>query len=364
MSNILHVSANIYPTLSKEHSTKKIWRELAKEFQEYHILGRSDDNHFHTEQEGKLYLHRIPQIGGSKFFFVSSFLMLRYIRKYKIDRILCQCALLGGFAAVFYSRILKIPVMVEIHDSVYFEIRQSKNWMRRFVSKILRYSYENASKVRVLNDLMGSMLSAQHVNANTVVIENRVNLDIFSNKKEEYGLHSPIKIISVGNFNWRKGYLQAIEIIQQLQEKYHISLTLIGGGALKEAYIKQIGNADGFILYDYLPQEEFKTIMTEADIYIQPSLREGMPRTLLEAMACGLPIISSDAGFTAGSVLPNRDALIFEAGNFEQFKCFLVQMIEDKELRMRLACQAYGDACERFDWNKQFQRYRKELLDM
>lgn len=132
---------------------------------------------------------------------------------------------------------------------------------------------------------------------------------------------------------------------------------------MKEIYQRHIGNSDGFALYDYLPQE-FKNVLLEADIYVQPSLREGMPRTILEAMACKLPIIASDAGFTAGSVLPDRDALIFKAGDFKAFKELMVRMIEDGELRKKLANQEYADACERFDWEKQFNLYRKEILSM
>lgn len=45
--------------------------------------------------------------------------------------------------------------MLEIHDSVYFDILQSKKLKQRFVGKILHFSYENANKVRALNELMG-----------------------------------------------------------------------------------------------------------------------------------------------------------------------------------------------------------------
>lgn len=364
MSKILHVSANIYPTLKEQHSTKKIWKELSKGFEEYHILGRADDNRFHTEREGNIFLHRIPGIGGTKFFFLTSFIMIYYLKHYKIDKILCQCAILGGFAAILYAHKYKIPVMVEIHGMIYFEFLSGNRLYDKIVRKLLHYVYRNATVVRALNPLMKQRLLDLGVKANIVIIENRVNLDTFSLKKREFSLHNPIRIVSVGSFNWEKGYLEAIKAIKELAKEYEIELMLIGGGQLKKSYLDEIDESPGFVLYDRLPQEKFVKLLVESDIYIQPSLSEGVPRALLEAMACQLPIITSDAGFIRGSVIPNQDALFFRTGDFGEFREKLVEMIENKILRERLAQKAYEDACEKFEWNHQFELYRNVLMDM
>ena len=54
----MHISFNSYPNISVEHSTKYIWKELMKEFEEYHIFCRGENNKFYTEQEQKLYFHK------------------------------------------------------------------------------------------------------------------------------------------------------------------------------------------------------------------------------------------------------------------------------------------------------------------
>ena len=78
MIKILHISANTYPNLDgKEHHTKKIWKELAKDVSEYHVLARSQCNFSHTV-EGNIHLHLIPKQTHSKsrVFILSSWLCL------------------------------------------------------------------------------------------------------------------------------------------------------------------------------------------------------------------------------------------------------------------------------------------------
>lgn len=364
MPKVLHVSANTYPSLNQEHSTKKIWIELAKGFEEYHIMGRAEDNRFHTEQEGNIYLHRIPKLCGTKTFLFTSFFMIYYIKRYKIDRILCQCAILGGLAAVLYSKKAKIPVMVEIHGTIYFEFLRGHRLYDKAAKKILYFVYKNATVVRALNSLMKQQLINLGVQANIVIIENRVNFNTFSIKKNDFHLHNPIRIVSVGGFNWEKGYLETIKMIKELQNEYPVELCLIGGGQLKKDYLKEIDGGPGFKLYDNLPQEQFVNILVDSDIYIQPSLSEGVPRATLEAMACQLPIVSSDAGFITGSIIPNQDALIFRAGHFEELKARLIELINNPILREKLAVQAADDAHKKFEWDRQFEIYRAELLKM
>ena len=75
MRRALHISPNIYDNISSESSTKRIWIELSKEYDEYHILGRSRDCKYHFYQEGKLVLHTVPNLLNKTYpFFFTSFL--------------------------------------------------------------------------------------------------------------------------------------------------------------------------------------------------------------------------------------------------------------------------------------------------
>lgn len=79
-TKLLHISANTYPPLNeKHHHTKNIWKELAKGFDEYHILARSETNKYSFSKEGNIYLHLVPRVTKkSKIFFFYLFLDVLY----------------------------------------------------------------------------------------------------------------------------------------------------------------------------------------------------------------------------------------------------------------------------------------------
>ncbi|MDD2375987.1 MAG: glycosyltransferase family 4 protein [Clostridia bacterium] len=364
MVNLLHISPCSFPELSKEHATKKIWRELAKGFDEYHILARSYDNKFHDYKEDNIFLHLVPKLGRSKSFFFTSLRILKIISKFKIDLILSQCAIMGGFLAVFLSKYNKIPVMVEIHGMEYFRILDGKGFVNKILSSMIRYTFKNATKVRSLSEKMTEMLKERNIKANIVVIPNRVNIELFNMSKKDTTFGEKIKIVSVGRFVWEKAYDVAIKAVINLQKKYNVQLTLIGGGPLKDSYKQLANNYDYIILIDNLPQEEIVSFLNQSDIYIQPSISEGMPRTILEAMAIRLPIIVSDVGAVSGIVQNEINGLLIRPGNLKALENAIEKIIIDGKLREKIAAKGYNDAVTKYEWDNCFKKYRDEINNM
>lgn len=363
--NCLHISFNEYPSVEVEHATKQIWKELQQDFDEYHVLGRSDDNKFHTQQEGKLWLHRMPKGRGNKIFAVQQFLLPYYIKKYKIDFMITQCCLLGGVAGILCSKFFGIPILVEIHGKHYFDIMDSKALANRFLAKIIRWVYNNATAVRALNPLMEEMLRERGIKNRIVIIQNRANLKLFQPRKEEYAVKEEYRLIAVGSFVPLKGHQLLIDLVKKLQLEYpNIKLTLVGGGPLKEEYIRATENSLAFEIVDNVPQDTLVKYLRNSDIFLHPSYSEAVPRAIIEAMAMGLPIIASDAGMTAGLIRDGDNGMLFPVGNKEVLEQKLRALLEDEALRRKIGINAYKDAVNNYDWDKNFQKYREVIKEM
>ncbi|CAH2716774.1 N-acetyl-alpha-D-glucosaminyl L-malate synthase [Neobacillus rhizosphaerae] len=364
MANLLHISANEFPPLSRDHSTKKIWMELAKGFDEYHILGRAQDNRFHYYNEGNIHLHLVPKLLKAPSFAITSFYIYKIIKKYNINLMLSQCPILGGFTANIIKKVFNIPLFQEIHDTYYFELFKSKKIKDRLLAEVTMFSIKNATKVRALNKMMEDMILDLYEKANTVIIENRVDINKFSSTKKNNKLHDPILVTGIGTFVYRKGFHTAINAIKSLSEKYDISLMLIGGGKDKEMLM---GLAEGYTnikLYDRLPQDKLVELLEETDIYIQPSIREGMPRTILEAMAMKLPVITTNVSTIPGTVINGVNGLIVEPEDAKQLENAIINLIKDANLRNGIVDNAYADVINKFEWNSAFELYRSELINI
>lgn len=368
MNRALHISANTYPKLNdNEHHTKKIWKELAKGFDEYHIFARSQNNRSSYTIEGNIHLHLIPKIyTKSRIFIFSSFLMYFVIKKHKINYLLSQSALFGGISAAIYSKIFKIPLMVEIHGDIYFKFMKGLSMKDKIFSKLIRFSYNNATKIRSLSTKMSEDLIELGVLTQISLIPNRVNLELFKTNKKSFDLANPIKIVSVGRFVPQKGYDIAIQVIKELSKKYSIELFLIGGGKLHKEFQVKSKNYNNIHLISWIEQSELIKILSSSDIYIQPSkpfLGEAMPRTILEAMAMKLPIIASNIAAIPG-ILDNTNSILIKPNSVTSLKNSIEKLIDCQLLRESLGLKAYGDVSLKYEWSIIFQKFRNEIKNM
>lgn len=368
MYNLLHISPNQFPALEIETSTKRIWKELAKGYNEYHVFGRSLDNRFHNYQEDNIRLHLIPKIKkGNRYALLTYWIIPFYIKKYNIDLILCQCPIIGGYQATKYSKRKNIPVMVEVHGNEYTVISKKKDLINNILNKLMMYSFHNANRVRALNWIMRDWLIEIGVKPEKIrIINNRVNFSLFSKPKENFEIQGPIKIISVGGFTWFKGFETALKAAKSLNEnKIAYEMVLIGGGELKsefESYISE--HSLNVKLYDRLKQECLVDLLRQSDIYIQPSNSEGMPRSIIEAMAMRLPIISTRVGFVEATIIHEHNGLLIEKEDFSALSKSIVKLANNELLRIALAHNAYKDALQYYDWDTVFNHYRDEILQL
>jgi len=94
-----------------------------------------------------------------------------------------------------------------------------------------------------------------------------------------------------------------------------------------------------------------------ADVFVQPSHFEALGNTALEAMASGLPIVSSGAGGLADFCIPDQTALVHEPRSAASLAAALARMLSDAALRARLASAGRALVRERFELNGLMARY-------
>lgn len=158
------------------------------------------------------------------------------------------------------------------------------------------------------------------------LIYNGVDLNEFEQK--EYKLKDKITLISTGRLIKRKGYDYLIRALQGLDD---FKLILIGTGNIKEeleALAKDL-NVD-VEFKGALPHSSIKEELTKADVFVLPSLNEGMSISLLEAISTGLPAIVTDVGGSKELVKDN--GIVVEKGSVEKIKEALLVYQKDRSL--------------------------------
>ncbi|MGH7720995.1 MAG: glycosyltransferase, partial [Gemmatimonadaceae bacterium] len=130
----------------------------------------------------------------------------------------------------------------------------------------------------------------------------------------------PVRIVSTGRLHWKKGFEYALLAVRKLLDAGHdVSYAILGGGPEEERLrvtISDLRLAGCVELRGRQPSGAVRSALEEADIYLLPSVSEGLSNAALEAMAMELPVVSTSAGGMAeaiddgleGLLVPTRDA--------------------------------------------------------
>jgi len=135
---------------------------------------------------------------------------------------------------------------------------------------------------------------------------------------KEYQPQERLTILSVGRSHWIKGYDYALQSCKLLKDEgLDFSYTIIGGAGDEELQflIYDLGLADTVVLKGRMPQQEVFDCMKNSSVLLMPSIEEGIPNVVVESMALGLPVISTNCGGVSelisngknGWVVPVRD---------------------------------------------------------
>src|SRR5690606_18050092 len=109
--------------------------------------------------------------------------------------------------------------------------------------------------------------------------------------------NSKLKIISVGRFHWKKGYNYAIEACQILRRKgLDFEYIIVAAGDAEEAvfHISDLSLQNFIKIIPGLPHDKVFEAIADADLFLLPSVEEGIANVVLESMALGTPVISTD----------------------------------------------------------------------
>ena len=166
------------------------------------------------------------------------------------------------------------------------------------------------------------------------VFPNAIDADLFKkiDKKQcREKLRLPLDAFIVaflGWFNERKGPNRVAEALRRIKDRPIYSM-FIGKG-------EQDPSCDNILFKGALPHEQIPLYLNAADIFVLPTLHEGCCNAVIEAMACGLPIVSSNQPFN-WDVLNDTNSILVDPNNIDEISNAIETLYDDKELLQNLS---------------------------
>ncbi|MBR1792385.1 MAG: glycosyltransferase family 4 protein [Bacteroidales bacterium] len=146
-------------------------------------------------------------------------------------------------------------------------------------------------------------------------------------------------VIFCGRFNHRKGAMRVQQAVRQLEDP-QIKTIYIGRPVENETWMP---SGDEVLFCGTLPHDQIVHYLGAADVYVFPTLMEGCPNTTIEAMACGLPIVSSDCSFNY-DILDKDNAILLDPMDIDAIATAIKQLKDNPDLRKRMSAASLRKA--------------------
>jgi glycosyltransferase involved in cell wall biosynthesis len=173
----------------------------------------------------------------------------------------------------------------------------------------------------------------------------------------------PLRLLSVGRLNWVKGYDDALRALAPLVASGRaVEYRIVGDGDQLEKLsfvIDQLGLDGSVRLLGARTQAEVRDLLVWADAFVLSSLSEGISNAVLEAMASGLAVVSTDCGGMAEVIDDGTDGLLVPVGDHRALRGALERLVDDVELRHRLGTAAAARAVADFGLDRQVQTFAR-----
>ena len=252
-----------------------------------------------------------------------------------------------GVAAVMLGRRLGKPVVITARGTDVYLIPDY-----RLPGRWIRWAAKRAAGIVAVSEALRARLIALGIEASRIeVLRNGVDLELFAPgdraaARQAVGLDvDGTVVLSVGQLIPRKGHDLAMRAVARLPEA---TLVIVGEGPKADGLrrlARRLGSAERIRFLGAIPQERLATIYNAADVLVLASTREGYPNVLLEALACGTPVVATAVGGVPEVVRDSVAGRLVEERSPEALAGAIRDLLADPPARA--ATRAYA---ERFGW--------------
>jgi glycosyltransferase involved in cell wall biosynthesis len=301
----------------------------------------------------------VPGVGkflDGLFYYLSVLPLLRRLRReFSFDLIDAHFVYPDGLAACLLAKTFRCPVTITLRGTIgklakFFLRRRQIQWALGFATRVFTVS----------ESLRDIALSLGCDRAKTQVIPNGVDGTVFrrmgqADARCRLGLPPEATILlSVGTLSLRKGHQRILEVLPRLIATYpRLLYVVVGGGGVEgdtgpllRRMSVQTGIEQHVRLVGSLPHKEIADWLAAADLFCLATSNEGMANVLVEALACGLPVVTTRVGGNAELITDGENGLLVRLGDPEELFRALLRALNERWNRDQIAASMQGRTWE------------------
>jgi glycosyltransferase involved in cell wall biosynthesis len=316
-----------------------------------------------------------PGLAGTRFGeLIFSARLARYVaknrEKFSLVNLHAPAGLVYGLRQRWFRGINYPPYVMTLHGLeerrvhvMRREVKKGRAWHFRWRNRVwhrfyhaprFRWSIRTADGAHTYSrDVWNLLQLAYNLDADrTAYIPNGVESRFFVPRR--YERREIVRLLYAGTWLDQRGIFYLRDALKSLaQRSQSWTMTIAGPGVPEDEIRKFFGDdlAARIIVIPVVPADRMPTLYTEHDVFVFPSLMEGLPSVLLEAMASGMPAITTETCGMPDVVENEHNGLLIAPADATALEDAISRLVASVELRQRLG-QAARQTMERYTWEK------------
>lgn len=266
----------------------------------------------------------------------------KYLKNNKLDLIHCHTPV-GGVAGRVTGKWNKVPrIIYTAHGFHFFDGAPKINWivyypiekiLSKFTDTLITINKEDYERAKTFYAKKVEYIPGVGIDVEKI---QNIKVDKEQKRKELGLLMEDMVLLSVGELNDNKNHITPIRALAKLNNK-NIKYLIAGKGPLKnylKEEIKKLGLENQVKLLGY--RNDIYELDKVSDIFVFPSKREGLSVALMEALACGLPVVCSNIRGNRDFISEENQECFIEKDDIESFRRIIKRLIINKEIEIKL----------------------------
>lgn len=262
----------------------------------------------------------------------------------------------GGFVAhLFKRKYKKVPLLLTIQEGEKFERRKG------FFKPLFRRIFKSADRIQAISNFLADWAKEMGAACPIEVVPNAVDFEIFSKPigdeekrkiRMELGVsESETLLVTTSRLTAKNAVGDVILAVKDLPTT--VKFLVIGNGELEsilksQAHSMQLESR--VIFKGFISHEELPKYLQASDIFVRPSMTEGLGNSFLEAMAAGIPVIGTKAGGIKDFLFDGETGLVCEISNPRSIAQKVNKLMKDSEARDYMILNARKMIKEKYGW--------------
>lgn len=288
-----------------------------------------------------------------------------WLRRHQVRVVLCEYLPQAAWA-FGVCRALKIPIVAHAHGYDISALSADPAWAQRY-----RTMVPYLDDVVVVSEAMKDRAVALGCSPDVVHVI-PCGTVCSPQKPDEAGCDPSDKLLAVGRLIGKKGPMFLLETFRIIHRRLaSAKLTVVGDGPFREPMaqmVQAMGITEKVSLEGFLPNHAVRERLRSASVFLQHSVtaangdEEGLPVSILEAMAEGVPVVSTRHAGIPEAVIDDHNGYLVEPGDCTQMASHTIRLLLDAPLRRRLGAAGRQTIIDRYSIEGSIRSLRDVLL--